>query len=165
MASPSAANAPTTPSADGPPHRSAALLDHLARRLRLRAESALAPLDLRTRHLVTLTLLRDRGACTQQALATMLSMDGTNVVGLLNDLEAKDLIERKRSPEDRRRHVVELTGEGLRLLAEAELALAAEEDAVLHALDQEQRELLYHLLRLALGGNGDEVCSAEEDPC
>lgn len=39
-------------------------------------------------------------------------MDGTNVVGLLNDLEKERLIERRRSTEDRRRHVVELTDAG-----------------------------------------------------
>src|SRR3979411_178668 len=95
-----------------PAHRSGALLDHLARRMRLRAESVLAPLGLRPRHLVALTVLRDHGGSTQQALATTLEMDGTNIVGLLNELEAENLIERRRSPEDRRRHVVALTEAG-----------------------------------------------------
>src|SRR3979411_1111599 len=79
-------------------HRSGALLDHLARRLRVRSEAVLAPLGLRPRHLVALTVLRNRGDCTQQGLAATLEMDGTNVVGLLNELEAEKLIERRRSP-------------------------------------------------------------------
>src|SRR3954468_3255501 len=94
------------PLVDQPAHRSGALLDPLARRMRLRAESVLAPLGLRPRHLVALTVLREQGGSAQQALATTLDMDGTNVVGLLNELEAANLIERRRSPEDRRRHVV-----------------------------------------------------------
>ncbi|MBB2914694.1 DNA-binding MarR family transcriptional regulator [Streptosporangium becharense] len=143
----------TPPVADRPAHRSGALLDHLARRMRLRAESVLAPLGLRPRHLVTLTVLRDHGGCTQQALATTLTMDGTNIVGLLNELEAERLIERRRSPEDRRRHVVELTDAGADRLAQAELALTAVEDEVLGALDDDQRETLYALLQLASGGN------------
>src|SRR5207248_11474822 len=122
------------PVVDQPLHRSGALLDHLARRMRLCAESVLAPLGLRPRHLVALTVLRERGECSQQALSTTLQMDGTNVVGLLNELEADDLIERRRSPQDRRRHVVELTDAGVRLLAKAEFALAAAEDEVLAAL-------------------------------
>src|ERR1700694_4985070 len=93
------------------PH-SGALLDHLARRMRLRSEAVLAPLGLRPRHLVALTVLRDGGGSTQQALAATLEMDGTNIVGLLNDLETRNLIERRRSPEDRRRHMVELTEAG-----------------------------------------------------
>src|ERR1700684_1112532 len=95
-----------------PAHRSGALLDHLARRMRLRAESVLAPLRLRPRHLVALTVLRGRDGITQQALSLTLEMDGTNIVVLLNELEAEDLIERRRSPEDRRRHLVVLPEAG-----------------------------------------------------
>src|SRR6202790_5798048 len=91
---------------------SGALLDHLARRMRLRSEAVLAPLGLRPRHMVALTVLRDGGGSTQQALAATLEMDGTNIVGLLNDLEAKNLIERRRSPEDRRRHMVDVPAAG-----------------------------------------------------
>ncbi|WP_214408833.1 MarR family winged helix-turn-helix transcriptional regulator [Sphaerisporangium fuscum] len=164
MASLPAVNESALPLADQPVHRCGALIDHLARRLRLRSESVLAPLGLRPRHLITLTLLRDQGPRTQQALATTLSMDGTNVVGLLNDLEAKDLIERRRSPEDRRRHVVELTDEGGRVLAKAEFALTAVEDELLGALGHDQRETLYNLLQLAVGG-GPEIYSEAAAEC
>jgi DNA-binding MarR family transcriptional regulator len=136
-----------------PVHRSGALLDHLARRMRLRAESVLAPLRLRPRHLVALTVLRARDGITQQALSTTLEIDGTNIVGLLNDLEAEDLIERRRSPDDRRRHVVALTDAGAKRLEEAECALAAVDDEVLEALDKSQREVLHNLLlQAAMGG-------------
>jgi DNA-binding MarR family transcriptional regulator len=137
-----------------PTHRSGALLDHLARRMRLRAEAVLAPLGLRPRHLVALTVLRHLGGSTQQALATTLAMDGTNIVGLLNELEAEKLIERRRSQEDRRRHVVELTEAGAEQLAKAEAALAAVDEEVLGALDAGQRETLYNLLQLAATGTG-----------
>src|SRR6202048_3797565 len=140
------------PVASQPVHRSGALLDHLARRMRLRAESVLAPLRLRPRHLVALTVLRGRDGITQQALSGTLEMDGTNIVGLLNELEAENLIERRRSPEDRRRHVVELTDTGATQLAKAEFALAAIEDEVLGALDESQRETLYNLLLQAARG-------------
>jgi DNA-binding MarR family transcriptional regulator len=141
------------PVVDQPTHRSGALLDHLARRMRLRAESVLEPLGLRPRHLVALTVLRDLGGSTQQALSSTLMMDGTNIVGLLNELEAEKLIERRRSPEDRRRHLVELTAAGMQRLAKAEFALAAAEDEVLGALDGAQRETLYRLLQQATGGS------------
>jgi DNA-binding MarR family transcriptional regulator len=127
-------------------HHSSALLDHLARLTRLRTESALAPLGLRPRHLVALTVLRDHGSPTQQALAAALRTDRTNLIGLLNELETGGLILRRRSTEDRRRHYVELTDDGTRRLTEAETALAAAEDEVLGALDAEQRETLYQLL-------------------
>jgi MarR family transcriptional regulator, lower aerobic nicotinate degradation pathway regulator len=132
-----------------PPYRSAALLDYLSRRMRLRSEAALAPLGLRPRHLVALTMLRDTDSIAQQGLAEMLELDGTNVVGLLNELEAEQLVTRRRSPEDRRRHIVELTQAGREKLAQAEFVLAAVEDYVLADLSLEQRGALFELLRQA----------------
>ncbi|MDT4957772.1 MAG: MarR family transcriptional regulator, lower aerobic nicotinate degradation pathway regulator [Pseudonocardiales bacterium] len=122
--------------------------------MRLRSEAVLAPLGLRPRHLVALTVLRHFGGSTQQALATTLAMDGTNIVGLLNELEAEKLIERRRSTEDRRRHVVQLTEAGAEQLAKAESALAEVDEEVLGALDASQRETLYNLLELAATGTG-----------
>ncbi|WP_446220144.1 MarR family winged helix-turn-helix transcriptional regulator [Micromonospora sp. IBHARD004] len=149
---------------DQPEHRLGPLLDHLARRMRLRAESVLAPLGLRPRHLVALTVLRAQGGSSQQALAGTLAMDGTNIVGLLNELEGEGLIERRRSPEDRRRHVVELTDAGARRLSEAECALATVEGEVLGALDPGQRETLYQLLQRAATGTAVNCVDALESP-
>ncbi|MGA4725801.1 MarR family winged helix-turn-helix transcriptional regulator [Micromonospora taraxaci] len=147
-------------------HRSGALLDHLARRMRLRSESVLAPLGLRPRHLVALTVLRAGGGTGQQALATILEMDSTNIVGLLNDLEARQLVERRRSPEDRRRHVVELTEDGAKRLSEAECALASAEDEVLGALGPDERETLYELLSRASAGTAvnctETICAGDD---
>jgi DNA-binding MarR family transcriptional regulator len=119
----------------------------------VRAESSLSPLGLRPRHLVTLTVLRDHGGATQQALAATLQIDRTNLVGLLNELEGTGLIVRRRTDEDRRRHVVELTEAGGRKLVDAECALAAAEDELFSALDAEQRETLYRLLQQATAGH------------
>jgi DNA-binding MarR family transcriptional regulator len=144
-------------------HRSSALLDHLARLTRLRAESALAPLGLRPRHLVALTVLREHGSPTQQALAAALQTDRTNLIGLLNELERDSLILRRRSTEDRRRHFVELTDDGGTRLVEAEAALAAAEDDVLGALDNEQRETLYQLLSQATSSHVVDCAAAAAD--
>ena len=140
------------PVIDQPAHRSGALLDHLARRMRASGETVLTSVGLRPRHLIALTVLRDFGGSTQQALATTLQIDRTNLVGLLNELEADKLIARRRSAADRRRHIVELTPTGREVLAKAEFALAAVEDAVLGSLDAAQRETLYQLLALATSG-------------
>jgi DNA-binding MarR family transcriptional regulator len=102
---------------------------------------------LRPRSLVALTLLRDHDGFSQQGLAATLQIDKTNLVGLLNDLENDALVARRRSPEDRRRHLVEITAAGTAKLSEAEEALAAVEDDVLGVLSEEERETLYRLLR------------------
>lgn len=70
------------------------------------------------------------------------------------------LIERRRSPQDRRRHLVELTPVGLELLEKTESALAAAENEVLAALDDVQRETLYKLLHQA--ANGETSCTEDD---
>jgi DNA-binding MarR family transcriptional regulator len=132
-----------------PTRRSAALLDLLSRRMRAVGESALQSADLRPRHLLAMTVLRDQGDASQADLASTLQLDRTNLVGLLNELEKDGLIERRRSPEDRRRHTVVLTDDGRERLARAEFALAAAEDIVLARLTAKQRETLYELLAKA----------------
>jgi DNA-binding MarR family transcriptional regulator len=129
--------------------------------MRRRAQLALEPLGLRPRHLITLTVLRDLAGSTQQDLAETLRIDRTNLVGLLNELEDAGLIERRRSPEDRRRHIVELTTAGRRKLATAEFELAAVEEDVLTALDEAQREQLFSLLQLANSAPPSDCAEAE----
>ena len=133
-------------------HRSGALLDHLARTSRQASETVLADHGLKTRHYVALTLLREQGASTQQGLARLLQVDPTNLVGLLNDLEAAGFVARTRSTVDRRRHVVELTEQGADQLGALEHALERVEDHVLGGLTAAQREQLFKLLRLATSG-------------
>ena len=140
------------PIVEQPLCRSAAMLDHLARQMRVHGEAALAPLGLRPRHLVAMTMLRDNLELTQQSLSAILHIDGANVVGLLNELESSGLVTRRRAPEDRRRHIVELTDDGRETLAQAEFALAAVEDHVLSALTPKQREQLAGLLHRAANG-------------
>jgi DNA-binding MarR family transcriptional regulator len=148
-----------------PAHRCAALIDHLARRMRMRAETVLTPLGLRPRHLVALTMLRDHADSTQQSLSALLQIDRTNLVGLLNELESWGLIERRRSEEDRRRHTVHLTRPGAERLAQAEFALAAVEDEILVSLDGEQRETLYQLLQIAGHGQQRDCVAVDEVDC
>src|SRR2546423_4136606 len=89
------------------------LIEHLARVGRRAAEITLEPGGLRPRHLIALKLLSERGPASQQALADSLSLDPSNVVGLLNELEERQLITRRRDSFDRRRHIVELSPRGL----------------------------------------------------
>jgi len=104
------------------------------------------------RLLMTLSYLRDHDGCPQQELAEVLCMDANNVVLLLNELEDLGHIARLRDPLDRRRHQVELTRQGLRALANAELAQETIEDEVLGALDASERATLWQLLTRALHG-------------
>jgi DNA-binding MarR family transcriptional regulator len=133
-------------------HQSLALISHLAHLSRRGSEAALEPLNLRPRHLVALTLLRDRGLATQQALIDGLRLDPSTLVGLLNELERGGLVVRERDPEDRRRHIVRLSELGRERLEQAERALASVQDDVLGALSDDERCTLHSLLLAAAGG-------------
>ena len=127
-------------------HLSAPLLVHLARRMQTEAEAELAVFGLRARHVIALTLLRDLGEQNQSDLSATLGMDATNVVALLNELEADDLVQRRRSPQDRRRHTVSLTAAGRARLEEIEDLLTGVEQRVLEPLTPEEQHTLYTLL-------------------
>ena len=122
------------------------LLELIARRVRAEAESEIEAFNLRPRHVIALTLLQLVGPQSQSDLAEALRVDRTNLVGLLNDLEADNLIERRRSAQDRRRHTVSLTPTGTRRVAELEHALAGAEQRVLAVLDSDQQATLRTLL-------------------
>src|SRR6195952_646630 len=148
-------------------HRSSALLSHLARLIRMRSESELEPLGLRPRHLIALTVLRANGGIAgQQELAAELQVDRTNLVGLLNELEAEGLIVRRRASEDRRRHIVELTVDGGMRLAAAETAMGAAGAETLGALTDRQRGQLLELLQKAAAGRAPDCAGAavEREP-
>jgi DNA-binding MarR family transcriptional regulator len=122
------------------------LLDLIARRIRTEAESTIESFNLRPRHVIALMLLQLLGEQSQSDLGEALRVDRTNLVGLLNDLEAAELIERRRSSQDRRRHTVSLTSTGTRRVAELEHALAGAEQRVLAVLDSDQQATLRALL-------------------
>ena len=90
-------------------------------------------------------------AVPQHELSELLCIDSNNTVILLNELERIGWIRRERDPEDRRRHVVSLTDEGLAAYTRAQEARDVIEDDVLGALSPNERETLHGLLAKALG--------------
>lgn len=122
------------------------LIARLARLVRSRLDAALGPSDLRQRQLVALSYLRDHGPARQQALAQSLCMDASSLVCMLNDLEDRDLLARRRDREDRRRGILELTGHGREALAAGDAALVEIDAEILADLDEAERAELRSLL-------------------
>src|SRR6266568_3270281 len=138
------------------------LLEHLARVGRRAFENTLEPGDLRPRHLIALQLLSERGPASQQALADSLSLDPSNVVGLLNELEERKLVTRRRDSADRRRHIVELSPRGKKELCDAFDRLRRIDDDLLGPLSARERAVLYDLLVRAVGAK-TPPCDIPED--
>jgi DNA-binding MarR family transcriptional regulator len=142
-------------------YQSLPLLDHLAR-LGRRAAEASAPGGLRPRHLHALGVLNERGPLSQQELGEVLSLDPSNVVGLLNELEQRELVTRRRDPGDRRRHIVALSTKGEEALTNACSRIGSVEDDLLAALSIEERATLHDLLVRAVGSDTPTCGAADE---
>jgi DNA-binding MarR family transcriptional regulator len=110
-------------------------------------------LGMRLRQFVLLSYLRERAPTLQQELCEAMWIDPNNCVLLLNELEKVGFTERRRDPDDRRRHVVDITPAGRRALEHAERAQGSLEDEVLAALSPDERATLRRLLEQALEGH------------
>jgi DNA-binding MarR family transcriptional regulator len=107
-------------------------------------------LGMRLKHFMVLGFLAEREAIPQQELGDICGVDANNLVLMLNELEAVGFVARRRDPEDRRRHIVELTDTGRTAFRRGEQAREAVEDEVLGALSAHERETLRRLLAKAL---------------
>ena len=109
-------------------------------------------------HHAILALLEGSVPETQAEIADALGYDRGTLVGLLDELEEQKLVERKRDPDDRRRHLVRITGDGKRTLAKLRALARRLEDEFLAPLDAEQREQL-HTLLLVLAARHEPRCA------
>jgi DNA-binding MarR family transcriptional regulator len=109
-------------------------------------------LGMRLKAFVALSYLREHGSATQQALGEKLMLDPNNLVLLLNEIEAAGYAVRRRDPEDRRRHIVEVTDGGRHAIERAEEGMESVEDEILAALSEQERATLRKLLNKALEG-------------
>ena len=106
-------------------------------------------LGLKLKSYMVLTNLRE-GGLPQADLCASMQMDANNTVLLLNDLEGKGFVERRRDPTDRRRHIVVITDAGQEALRHAERAMESLEEEVFGALSTEDRDALRGLLERAV---------------
>jgi DNA-binding MarR family transcriptional regulator len=123
------------------------LLKRLGFALKERAYEALEPTGLQPQHHAVLSLVEE-GACSAQgAIADALGYDRSQLVGLLDELEERGLVERRRDPGDRRRHIVKATPAGQEALGELREVSRRVEKEFLAPLDAEERRTLNGLLR------------------
>jgi DNA-binding MarR family transcriptional regulator len=94
--------------------------------------------------------LAQGGSAHGRELSRSLRLHPSNLVALLDQLEATGLLVRRRDPADRRRQLIKLTPTGEKRLADAERAVAEAERELLSPLSaEERRELHSYLERVA----------------
>jgi DNA-binding MarR family transcriptional regulator len=111
-----------------------------------RFTEALEPFGIRPRHVAALIELRDRGELTQQGLCGQLHLDPTNLVAILNELELRGYATRRRDPEDRRRHLVQVSKKGVAVIEKVSEAMDAVEADLLEGFEPAEREQFEALL-------------------
>lgn len=136
------------------------LLARLGMAIKARAFEEFEEAGFSPYHHSVLALLDEGSRDTQGAIADALQLDRSQLVGILDSLEARGLVERRRDPHDRRRHVVSLTPEGRRQLVKLRAVVRRVEDEFFAPLDGASREGLHDAL-LTLAVYHDPRCSPD----
>jgi DNA-binding MarR family transcriptional regulator len=124
------------------------LLKHAQLRLAEASAPALAPFGIDGRELAVLVVLAAaEDPLSQLEAAGRLGVDRTTMVALVDALEGKGLIERRRSAQDRRKNTLQLTPTGQDRLHQAERARQETERQFLAPLSDRDAEQLVRALQ------------------
>jgi len=135
----------------GPPSTSsedfAPLLVQLGFHLARQFGQQLAPLGLEPRHAGMLTRLAAHEGLSQQALGELIGLNPTRMVFLVDELEQRGLVERRRNPADRRSYALHLTAQGRDMLRQIQASGSSRQPQIGASLTQAERNQLASLLR------------------
>lgn len=129
-----------------PPSGAAFLLSQLGTRVADRFAAALAPLDLRPAHVGLLRPIAAEPGLSQQRLAERVGTVPSRIVKLLDELEDRGLVERRRSATDRRSHELHLAPAAGARLAEVRRTVSEHDAAVVEPLTPGELATLLTLL-------------------
>jgi DNA-binding MarR family transcriptional regulator len=93
-----------------------------------------------------LRLLRVAAGLSQQELASKLQIHPSRLVAILDNLQKRGFVERRANPEDRRLYSLYLTKEGEEVLEKIGKVAREHQEALLSALNKEERDELADLL-------------------
>jgi DNA-binding MarR family transcriptional regulator len=123
------------------------LLKHAQQNFAEIGARALEPLGVTGRQLAVLVVLDAAEPLSQLEAAKELGVDRTTMVALVDELEDKGLVERRRSPDDRRKNIVELTALGMKTLTEGERLHQQAEKAFLADFTPIEADLFVRILK------------------
>jgi DNA-binding MarR family transcriptional regulator len=123
------------------------LIAHAHRRLRELAESLLGPLGLHPRDFGALSVLAECQPCSQNALAARMGITPPAALALVDELETRGFVARRRNIADRRFYDLTLSAEGREALAAARKLAAKAQASVVELLGRDGDARLRELLR------------------
>jgi MarR family transcriptional regulator, lower aerobic nicotinate degradation pathway regulator len=106
----------------------------------------LARVDARKWHYAVLAALQEFGPASQAALSRRTGIHGSDLVGVINELAGRGLIQRVPDPADRRRNVITITAGGRDHLRQLDKLVASIQEDLLAPLTQPERDQLIRLL-------------------
>jgi len=128
----------------------AAMTVPLGRALMAGEQPILAAHDLTMWAYIVLAALSRSPSRTQAALADAIGADRTRIIPVLDDLQARRLIDRTADPTDRRVRLLSLTSEGQRVFRSTRTAIRAYERRLLdHLPANDRRAFVRSLARLS----------------
>jgi len=110
--------------------------------LRNMAVYGLRPVDFSV-----LSLIAHNPGITSRQLCTTLNIQPPNLVGMINQLQRRDLITRRPHPHDGRAMGLHLTAAGKKMVKQAEVTASELEEATTARLTVAERKMLMQLLR------------------
>jgi DNA-binding MarR family transcriptional regulator len=131
---------------EAPRFGSAFLLAQVGAHAATRFTERIGELDLTPAQTGLLRLVASRPGQSQQKLAKQLGTPATRLVPLVDGLEKRGLIERRRNAEDRRLYALELSAAGRELMGQVAQTAMAHEQAMTAALTEDERATLRELL-------------------
>ena len=125
----------------------AAMFAPLTRALIAREEPVLRAHDISMWGYIVLTALVEQPVRTQAALAAAINADKSRIIGVLDELQRRGLIQRQPDESDRRVHLLSLTPAGDRLRRSVQAAIRRTEEQVLGVLPPADREAFLRSLK------------------
>jgi DNA-binding MarR family transcriptional regulator len=122
------------------------LLGRASQRAHQLAQERLAAAGIRKWHYAVLAALAEFGAQSQADIGRRLGLDRSDMVAVLNDLQADGYVSREPDPADRRRNTVAITGGGSTALAGFDRLIAEADQVLLDQLSVDDRARLVGFL-------------------
>lgn len=126
--------------------RASRLLSQLTMRSDRLIAEGLAQADARKWHYAVLASLQEYGPASQAELSRRSGIYRSDMVGVLNELAERDLVERAPDPDDRRRNVITISSRGRRHLRRLDTVLDDLHDRLLTPLSRVERDQFVQLL-------------------